>query len=205
MAEIHPTNAEGYAKAAKLLRAGELVILPTDTVYGLAARADNPKAIAEIYKVKRRPDAKALSVVVFAPEHATNLVHISPLAQSLMDKFWPGALTLVLPARGGVYGGVQTLAVRCPDIGWTQAFAKLGFTAPLVLPSANTSGLPAPVTAAQAQADIGDKVALILDGGPCKGGRESTILAVENDNIKLLRIGAIAPEKFAEFGLVSPQ
>jgi len=197
MAEIYLANAHGYAKAAKLLQAGKLVILPTDTVYGLAAQADDKEAIAEIYKVKRRPQAKALSVVVFAPEHAKKLVHISPLAQALMDKFWPGALTLVLPALRGA----PTLAVRCPDIGWTQAFTKLGFTSPLVLPSANTSGLPAPVTAAQAQADIGDKAALILDGGPCKGGRESTILALDGDHIKLLRVGAIAPEEFAGFGL----
>ncbi|PHS39447.1 MAG: threonylcarbamoyl-AMP synthase [Robiginitomaculum sp.] len=200
MAEILPANMHGYAEAAKLLRAGELVILPTDTVYGLAARADDLKAIAEIYKVKQRPQAKALSVVVFAPQHAKKLVHISPLAQSLMDRFWPGALTLVLPARQDV----PTLAVRCPDIGWTQAFTKLGFTAPLVLPSANTSGLAAPTTAAGAQADIGDKVPLILDGGPCAGGRESTIVALEQGRIKVLRTGVIAPEEFAEFGLVLP-
>ncbi len=199
MAEILPTNINGYTKAAKILKGGELVILPTDTVYGLAARADDPAAIAKIYRVKRRPQAKALSVVVFAPKHAKKLVKISPLAQALMDKFWPGALTLVLPARRGA----QTLAVRCPDIGWIQAFTKLGFTEPLVLPSANTSGLPAPVTAAQAQADIGNKVALILDGGVCKSGQESTIIAVEGDHLKLLRAGAIAPEAFAEFGLVA--
>ncbi len=201
MARILPAKRRGYAEATRLLRAGELVILPTDTVYGLAARADNPKAIAAIYKVKKRPRAKALSVVVFAPQYAKKLVHVSPLAQSLMDKFWPGALTLVLPARRDV----PTLAVRCPDIGWTHAFVKLGFTKPLVLPSANTSGLDAPITAAGAQVDIGDKIPLILDGGQCKGGKESTIVAVENGRIKLLRTGAIAPEAFAEFDLVLPR
>jgi len=197
MAEILKANDAGYLKAAELLRAGALVALPTDTVYGLAGLASNQNAIAEIYAVKNRPKHKALSVIVFAPKHARRLVKISPLAQALMDAFWPGALTLVLPA----FKDVPTLAVRCPDIGWARGFLDVGFEGPLVLPSANLSGKPAPVTAAQTADAIGDKIPLILDGGTCKRGKESTIIAVDGDRARLLRVGAISPQRLAAFDI----
>ena len=154
MAEILKADGTGYLKAVKLLKAGALVALPTDTVYGLAGLANDPGAIAKIYKVKNRPKHKALSVVVFAPDHAKKLVKISPLARALMDEFWPGALTLVLPALKNI----PTLAVRCPDIEWANAFLNIGFEEPLVLPSANISGEPAPVTALQTADAIGGKI-----------------------------------------------
>ena len=197
MAKLVKANKGGYKKAAELLRAGELVALPTDTVYGLAGLANNPSVIAEIYAVKKRPKDKALSVVIFAPEHAKRLAIISPLAQKLMGAFWPGALTLVLPA----HENVPTLAIRCPDIKWTKAFLDIGFDGPLVLPSANISGEPAPVTAAQVVAGIGDKISLILDGGTCAARQESTIISVAGDRVMLLRIGAIAPEQLAVYNI----
>jgi len=203
MAEILTANSAGYSKAAELLRAGQLAALPTDTVYGLAGLASNQEAIAEIYKVKNRPKEKALSVVIFTPDHAKQLVKIPPLAQTLMDEFWPGALTLVLPALEHVatLPDTQTLAVRCPDVGWTKGFMDAGFEGPLVLPSANISGEAAPVTAAQTDAAIGDKIPLILDGGTCKKGQESTIIAVDGDRARLLRVGAIAPERLAAYNI----
>jgi len=197
MRTLIKADMAGYKKAADLLRAGALVALPTDTVYGLAGLASNREAITEIFKVKNRPKYKALSVVIFAPEHARRLVKISSLAQALMDKFWPGALTLVLPALEGA----PTLAVRCPDIAWTRAFLDIGFEGPLVLPSANISGEAAPVTAAQTANAIGDKISLILDGGTCKRGQSSTIIAVDGDRARLLRVGAIAPERLAAFDI----
>lgn len=197
MVEILKADEAGYAKAAELLRAGQLVALPTDTVYGLAGLASNQAASVEIYKVKTRPKHKALSVVVFKASHAKRLVEIPTLAQTLMDEFWPGALTLVLPALKGP----QTLAVRCPDIDWVNGFLDVGFEGPLVLPSANISGEPAPVTAAQTADAIGDKIPLILDGGTCKRGQESTIIAVDENQARLLRIGAIAPERLAAFNI----
>lgn len=197
MAELIKADEAGFAKAVDLLRAGELVALPTDTVYGLAGLARDKVAVAKIFAVKNRPAHKALSVVVFKPNQAKNLVRVSPLAQSLMDVFWPGALTLVLPALQNV----PTLAVRCPNVAWTTAFLKLGFEEPLVLPSANISGEPAPITAAQVQAGIGDKIPLILDGGTCKAGQASTIISVDGAQAKLLRRGAIAPERFAAFDM----
>ena len=197
MHKLIKADMAGYKKAADLLRAGELVALPTDTVYGLAGLANNQKAIANIFKVKNRPKHKALSVVIFTPEHAVQLVKISTLAQALMDEFWPGALTLVLPALEGV----PTLAIRCPDIEWANGFLDVGFEGPLVLPSANVSGQPAPVTAAQTAEAIGDKISLILDGGTCKTGQESTIISVDGDHARLLRIGAIAPDRLAAFSV----
>lgn len=201
MAEIIKADKVGYKKAAVLLKAGALVALPTDTVYGLAGLANNPSSIEKIYQVKNRPGHKALSVVIFAPEHAGRLVKILPLAQALMDAFWPGALTLVLPALNPKTGNLPTLAIRCPDINWTTAFLDIGFTEPLVLPSANISGQPAPITAAQVQAGLGDKIPLILDGGTCNEGHESTIIAIDGKSAKLLRTGAIAPERFAAFDM----
>ena len=197
MAELLKADASGYIKAAELLREGALVALPTDTVYGLAGLASNQKAIAEIFKVKNRPKHKALSVVIFAPDHAKKLVEISPLAQALMDAFWPGALTLVLPALKSA----STLAIRCPDIEWANGFLDVGFEGPLVLPSANISGERAPVTAKQTAEAIGDKIPLILDGGTCKAGKESTIISVEGNHAHLLRVGAIAPEQLATFNV----
>lgn len=197
MAELMKANKAGYEKAAELLQAGELVALPTDTVYGLAGLAGDKSAIAKIYRVKKRPAEKALSVVIFAPSYAERLAIISPLAQKLMDAFWPGALTLVLPA----YENVPTLAIRCPEINWTDAFLDIGFEGPLVLPSANISGEAAPVNAAQVAVGIGDKIPLILDGGICDVGHESTIISVIGDRVKLLRLGAIAPKRFAAFDI----
>jgi len=197
MRNLIKADMAGYRKAADLLGAGALVALPTDTVYGLAGLASNRETIAKIFKVKNRPKHKALSVVIFAPEHAKQLVEISSLAQALMDKFWPGALTLVLPALEGT----STLAIRCPDIAWTRAFLDIGFEGPLVLPSANISGQPAPVTALQTANAIGDKISLILDGGTCRAGQESTIISVDGDRAKFLRIGAITPERLAAFDI----
>ena len=197
MAKLIKADNAGYARAVDVLRAGALVALPTDTVYGLAGLADNADAVSQIYVVKNRPRSKALSVVVFAPDQTRELAKISSLAQSLMDAFWPGALTLVLPA----HKGDPTIALRCPDVPWTKAFLKLGFTAPLVLPSANISGEPAPVTAAQVMAGIGNKISLILDGGTCKAEKESTIIAVDGYKAKLLRVGALSPEQLAAFDI----
>lgn len=197
MAKILKADDAGYAKAAELLKAGQLVALPTDTVYGLAGLANNQEAIAEIFKVKNRPKHKALSVVIFTPSHAKRLVEIPPLAQALMDEFWPGALTLVLPALEHV----PTLAIRCPDIGWASGFLDVGFEGPLVLPSANISGQPAPVTAAQTATAIGDKIPLILDGGTCEKGQESTIISVDGNQARLLRVGAIPPKRLAAYNI----
>ena len=197
MTEILPANQEGYKRAITLLRRGELVGLPTDTVYGLAGLVDYQGISDKIFTVKNRPRKKPLSIVIFSPEQAKTLVHISPLAQAMMDEFWPGALTLVLPARNSH----KTLALRCPEIGWRSGFMALGFDSPLFLPSANISGRPAPITARQVYDELGGKIPLILDGGTCTTQESSTIIAVDGDKARLLRSGALAPEQFSQFDI----
>jgi len=192
-------DAAGYANAVQMLKSGALVALPTDTVYALAGLAGSESAVAQIYAVKNRPPEKALSVVVFKPRYARQLAIISPLARSLMAAFWPGALTLVLPLRSAKTA--STIAIRCPDTPWTDAFLRLGFEGPLVLPSANISGNKDLVSAAQVMKELGGKIPLILDGGICKAGQASTILAVDGAKAKVLRFGAIAPERLAAFDL----
>lgn len=195
MAKILSSNLESYKIAAAHLRRGELAVLPTETVYGLAALANNEQAIANIYKVKNRPKNKLLSCVVLEKKAANKIAKVSPLAQELMDKFWPGPLTLVLPSRDKKN---QTIAIRCPDTRWARAFTNLGFTQTLVLPSANTSGKTSPSTAAQVEADLGSKIPLIIDGGKVNG-LASTILAIKTNRIVLLRAGALRPEELAAY------
>ena len=197
MAIIHSAHMDSYKQAVNLLRAGELVALPTDTVYGLAGVASNAQAREKIYAVKKRPSEKQLSVVVFSPEQASKVAHVSNLARDYMAAFWPGALTLVMPAKIGD----GTIAVRCPDVTWTAAFGTLGFHDPLVLPSANISGAPAPTTAHEVEQGIGGQIPLIIDGGVCKAGVASSIISVVGGRSRLLRIGALAPEQLASFDI----
>ncbi len=192
---IIPANAAGIAAAAALLDAGGIVAVPTETVYGLAARAGDAAAVARIYAAKGRPGFNPLIVHVASAEAAAELVEVSPLAARLMADFWPGALTLVLPLRGGaavapgVTAGLATLAVRCPAHPVMQALiARCG---PLAAPSANASGRISATTAAHVAESLGERVPLILDAGPCAAGLESTIVAVEGNRWRLLRPGAV--------------
>ncbi|MEE9272400.1 MAG: L-threonylcarbamoyladenylate synthase [Robiginitomaculum sp.] len=197
MAQILYPSLKHYKMAAAQLMAGDLVALPTETVYGLAALADNQAAVKKIYTVKSRPKNKLLPHIALSKKVAQKLAIISPLAHSLMDRYWPGPLTLVLPKNGK---NGETIALRHPATGWAKAFASMGFDTPLVLPSANTSGLSAPITAAQVNQDIGNKISLIIDGGTVHG-TASTILKIEGTKITLLRAGALSPEKLAGFSV----
>lgn len=203
MAEIYPVNFESYKKAVALLNAGQAVALPTETVYGLASIASNEKAVNNIFKIKNRPLDLALSICVFSPNQAEDICHISPLARRLIQEFWPGPLTLVLPKKDNTQvskianASLPSIGIRCPDISWRSAFEKLGFTKPLVLTSANTSSRPNPLTAQDVDRDIGEKIPLILDGGASHNSLASTIISIEDEKAKLLRTGALTPENFA--------
>lgn len=205
MAECLKANRSSYDRAIALLQAGEAVSLPTETVYGLAALASNDDAVAGIYHIKRRPKSKPLSVVVSSAKAAEDIACITPLARTLMKTFWPGPLTIVLPLKTGAkvsknaLAGGNSIGMRCPDIDWMQHFKNKGFRAPLVLPSANLSGRPAPTNAQSVNADIGDKISMIIDGGDCKTGIESTIIGIESDKVRLLRKGALDADAFAPF------
>ncbi len=186
----------GIAAAAAILRAGGLVAVPTETVYGLAARADQPAAVAAIYAAKGRPGFNPLIVHVADLAQAQALANFSPLALRLAGQFWPGPLTLVLPRRADaavaslVTAGLATIALRCPAHDVMQALLRA--VGPLAAPSANASGRISPTRAAHVLASLPDVP--VIDAGPCAAGVESTIVAVEPAGWRLLRAGAVAVE-----------
>jgi len=202
-------DAAGVAAAVRLLNGGHVVAAPTETVYGLAARAADADAVARIYAAKGRPDFNPLIVHVADIDQAATLVELPDLAVRLMSRFWPGALTLVLPARrhakvaAAVRAGLPTLAVRCPAHPVMQAL--IAGAGPLAAPSANRSGRLSPTRAEHVLASLDGRIPLILDAGPCAAGLESTIVRIEGDTATLLRPGAIAAERLGvRLGVAAP-
>ena len=196
---VLPADAAGIDEGVALLRSGGLVAAPTETVYGLAARADDAAAVARIYAAKGRPDFNPLIVHVGDASEAATLVEIGTVAARLMQRFWPGALTLVLPARhdarvaAAVRAGLPTIAVRCPAHPVMQTL--IAGAGPLAAPSANRSGGLSPTRAEHVLESLGGRIPLILDAGPCAAGLESTIVAVDGDVLTLLRPGALTAER----------
>ncbi len=196
-AQIRAADPAGIAAAVQLLQAGGLVALPTETVYGLAARADRAVSVAAIYRAKGRPDFNPLIVHVPSVEVARDLAELDDRAEALAAAFWPGALTLVLPLRPdaaiapAVTAGLPTIALRCPAHPVMRGvLAASGL--PLAAPSANRSGGVSPTRAEHVAASLGDAVPLILDGGACAAGLESTIVALrEGGAWQVLRPGPI--------------
>ena len=178
-------DPSGLARAAQLLRAGGLVAVPTETVYGLAARADSETGVAGIYRAKGRPDFNPLIVHVATLAMARALAVFDERAERLASKFWPGPLTLVLPLRPGapvvpaVTAGLPTIALRMPAHPATQALlADLGL--PLAAPSANRSGAVSPTSAEHVIAGLSGRIDAVLDAGPTAQGLESTIVALRS-------------------------
>lgn len=186
--------------AADLLRGGQIVAVPTETVYGLAADASNPDAVARIYAAKGRPDFNPLIVHVRNVDDARDIATFDNVADKLALALWPGPLTLVLPLREqsmiakSVTAGLPTVAVRCSAHPAMQALLA-GSGLRLAAPSANASGAISPTRAEHVKASLGDKVPLILDGGACTAGLESTIVAVRQDGWQILRPGPITAEE----------
>jgi L-threonylcarbamoyladenylate synthase len=199
---ILPANADSVARAAKLLRDGRLVGLPTETVYGLAGDATSDRTVAAIFAAKDRPEFNPLIVHVADVGAARRLVDFDSRAEALAARFWPGPLTLVLPRRAGCgisllcSAGLDTLAVRLPAHPVAQAVIRAAGR-PLAAPSANPSGRVSPTTAQHVAAGLGAKVALVIDGGPCGVGVESTVLDLTGPTPVLLRPGG-APEEDIE-------
>ncbi|MFM5952954.1 MAG: L-threonylcarbamoyladenylate synthase [Novosphingobium sp.] len=200
--QILPADQAGIAAAAKLLRAGRLVAVPTETVYGLAARADSADAVAAIYRAKGRPDFNPLIVHVPDLQSGETIAMFDVRARKLAEAFWPGALTLVLPLRAGarialaVTAGLPTIALRCPAHPAMRAVLQ-ACGLPLAAPSANRSGGVSPTQAAHVAASLGDAVDLILDGGPCQAGIESTIVALRETGWQVLRPGPVTQAQLA--------
>jgi L-threonylcarbamoyladenylate synthase len=201
---ILPASAEAIAHAADILRAGGLVAMPTETVYGLACDGANAEAVARLYAAKGRPAFNPLIAHISSPDMAKREAVFSNDALATAGSFWPGPLTLVLPAAPTATvcdlarAGLDTLALRWPQHPVAQALVQ-AFGGPLVAPSANRSGHVSPTRAEHVAADLGDRIDLILDGGPCERGIESTILALTGTNPLLLRAGAIETQSLANF------
>ncbi len=195
-APVSPPTPEALAQAGGLLRAGALVALPTETVYGLAADATNGAAVARIFEAKGRPHFNPLISHVDGLAAAERLGHFTVPARALAEAFWPGPLTLVVPRAQDcpvselTTAGLDTLALRVPAHPVARAvIAEAGV--PLAAPSANPSGRISPTEALHVADGLGARVALILDGGACAVGLESTIAAVTDAGVSLLRPGAI--------------
>ncbi|MCL2301257.1 MAG: L-threonylcarbamoyladenylate synthase [Firmicutes bacterium] len=187
------------ARAAALLRAGELVAMPTETVYGLAANALAPAAVAKIFAAKGRPQDNPLIVHVAEASQALPLVKAFPFtAQRLADAFWPGPLTFILQREGHVpkivSAGLSTLALRVPAHPAARALLREA-NVPLAAPSANRSGSPSPTLASHVLNDLNGKIAAVLDAGPCAVGIESTVLDLTSEIPLLLRPGGISAEQ----------
>jgi len=186
---------EEIARAADALRTGGLVIVPTETVYGLAADAANPRAVAAVYEAKGRPGFNPLIAHVADVAAARRIARFEPRAEALAARFWPGPLTLVLPVSDQAAvcdlarAGLDTVAVRAPAHPVAHALLQ-AFGGPVVAPSANRSGRPSPTSFADAMEETGAAAAAALDGGPCQIGLESTVVALL-DEPRLLRPGAV--------------
>lgn len=196
-------------EAAGLLRAGEIVALPTETVYGLACDALNAAAAAAVFAAKERPSFDPLIVHVAGPEWIETLSPVTGraeiLARRLAAAFWPGPLTMVLPAKelvpDLVRSGLPTVALRCSEHPFMAAVLEK-LARPIAAPSANRFGRISPVTAAHVVEELGGRIPLIVDGGPCRHGLESTIVAIEENRLVLLRPGPVTTEELEKFAPV---
>ncbi|HBF29316.1 L-threonylcarbamoyladenylate synthase [Rhizobium sp.] len=196
---ILPSPQAAISAALPVLEAGEVIAIPTETVYGLAADATNSQAITRIYETKGRPRFNPLICHMADLAMAERYAVFDPLSRLLAERFWPGPLTLIVPLRAGstihplATAGLDTVGVRVPRGFTAQLIAA--FDRPLAAPSANTSGRISPTTADHVADDLGDKIPLILDGGAAGVGVESTILKVEDGTIRLLRPGGLSVEE----------
>ena len=187
------------AVAAALIRQGELVAIPTETVYGLGANGLDEAAVAKIFEAKGRPQDNPLILHIWDASQMEQFCHDIPkAAYDLAAAFWPGPLTMVLPARENVpkrtTGGLSTVALRCPDNAVTREIIRLSGV-PIAAPSANISGKPSTTTAQHVLHDHDGKIAAVVDGGPCRVGVESTIVDLTEGRPRLLRPGGITPEQ----------
>ena len=190
------TSGAAVEEAARSIRSGRLVAFPTETVYGLGADATADRAVAAVFEAKGRPRFNPLIVHVAGRGEAEALAVFDDRARRLADRFWPGPLTLVLPRRPDcpvsllASAGLDTLALRWPAHPLAEALIRAAGR-PLVGPSANRSGRLSPTTAAHAAAELGQSAAMVLDGGPCRFGLESTVVALGDGLPILLRPGAL--------------
>lgn len=195
--QVLPPTDEAIEQAAAVLRAGGLVGMPTETVYGLGADALNESAVRAIFAAKGRPADNPLIVHVPSPEDAEPLCFISDASHALMERFCPGPLTLLMPKKpiipAVVNAGLESVAVRIPSHPVAQRLLR-ACGVPVAAPSANTSGKPSPTTAMHVYHDLNGKLLIVLDGGECQVGLESTVIDMTSDIPTVLRPGGVTPE-----------
>ena len=196
---LSAADRETAQAAANIIKNGGLVAIPTETVYGLGANGLDPQAVAKIFVAKGRPQDNPLILHVADPEQLELFCHDIPeCAYKLAEAFWPGPLTMVLPARDNVpkctTAGLPTVAIRCPDNDVTRQIIRLAGV-PIAAPSANISGKPSTTTAQHVLHDHSGRIEAVVDGGPCRVGVESTIVDLTEDTPRLLRPGGITPEQ----------
>lgn len=199
---LSQATPQALTEAATLIRQGELVAFPTETVYGLGANALDPQAVLRIFAAKGRPADNPLIVHVAEKTAVEPLCVLNANARLLMERFWPGPLTLLLPKRPcippEVNAGLDSVAVRMPSHPVARAFLR-ACGVPVAAPSANRSGKPSPTTAAHVLRDMDGLIPLILDGGPCDVGVESTVLSLTGDAPTVLRPGGVTPEMLRQY------
>jgi L-threonylcarbamoyladenylate synthase len=201
-ARLLPDDAAGRAAAIEALRAGGLVAMPTDTVYGVGVALDEPDGLPRLFAAKERPFDRAIVLLVADVEQAASVGVLSPEAHVLADRFWPGGLTLVLAQAPGaalpsvLTASALTIGLRVPDHECPRAIARaLG---PLPVTSANLSGQPDARTADEVLAQLGERIDLVLDGGPARGGVPSTVVDCSGDRPRVLRAGAVGSADLAK-------
>lgn len=197
--DLQTNYEEGIEAGMRCAERGEVFAMPTETVYGLAANARKPEAVRDIFALKGRPGDNPLIVHISNMNMAFELARMTKVAEQLAEAFWPGPLTLVLPKRNEVpyevTAGLKTVAIRMPDQPATLEMIERT-QIPLAAPSANKSGRPSPTTAQHVWQDFDGEIPLILDGGACQVGIESTVLLLEKEPI-IVRPGIITPDMIA--------
>jgi L-threonylcarbamoyladenylate synthase len=199
-ARVVADDAAGRVAAVDVLRAGGVVALPTDTVYGIGVALDAEGGIERLFAAKRRPPDKGIMLLLDDAAQAADIGVMTPAAQALAEACWPGGLTVIVPQRPDVTlpaaltGGAPTIGLRAPDHDAPRALARA--VGPLPVTSANVSGLPEASDAAGILEQLGDAVELVLDGGPAHGGPASTVVDCTTDGIvRILRAGAVPVDR----------
>ncbi|MBN1976304.1 MAG: threonylcarbamoyl-AMP synthase [Anaerolineae bacterium] len=193
---VHAGSENALHRALEVLRAGGLIAFPTDTVYGVAALPWDVDAVARLYVAKQRPKSLPIPLLLSDADRLSRVASLAPEFAPLAERFWPGGLTLVLPKTEAVPDEVSlgpTVAVRVPDLPLARDLIRQAGGV-LAVTSANISGRPSPVTAGEVEAQLGKRIALIVDGGPCRGGVPSSLLDCTASPPVLLRRGAISEE-----------
>jgi L-threonylcarbamoyladenylate synthase len=196
MVRLLPDSDSGCIdEAVRLLREGQLVAYPTDTVYGIGVAAGNDAAVRRLFAVKGRPLDKPVPLLISDAGEAASIADVTPAARELMGRFWPGALTIVMGKAEGfrslALAGRDRVALRVPDHDVVRDVIRR-LAEPIVGTSANRAGARPPVSASEAAFQLGEMVSLVVDGGVCRGGRESTVVDITAAGGKILREGGVS-------------